>query len=448
VLKTCYDEEYANKIMYKEGFEGLEALYELTIKELYKNKELFQWSRDMFKIKYKTAKEIIEDPNIYEVKLADPEDFNIEIRPTDTYVTFRYDNDKHGFSADKFRQTLKDYKLENFDFTHIVIAGGAFYDYHGDVDMFIVGGEANKQKAINTFIEYFKHYTFIISNNVINVSIGFKHLQLILRVYDNVKQLLDSFDIGASCVYYQGGDKIYANAEAMHAISYNTIIVNKDRIRTNFARRLNKYVMDKGFSLLFIDDISEATTTITKPGYKPITFIKLGIMVIAYNPRNEKSEISRILMNSKNAFFDYFELLNSSEYYMNRIPHSDKYDEEYIASLTITNFAPLNKLTNFYNDFNDYYNDQNPDDLWCAKNERLNKSIDLHKIKARMGYNEIKHIFDNDIKKIRIPNRTEETYYIKFGIRQNIVELKIRFERFDSPYYSAKNPVKGLSSLF
>lgn len=80
--------------------------------------------------------------------------------------------------------------------------------------------------------------------------------QVILCDFRSVSEVLFSFDIGAcQCAYFAG--RFWATPECLFELLTHTILCRKSRVSINYDKRLSKYALNKGFSLLIQDFIPE-----------------------------------------------------------------------------------------------------------------------------------------------------------------------------------------------
>lgn len=376
-----------------------------------------------------TLEQILSDKTIYKVRDYDSpeliERFNMKILPKYTHFEF---NPRNTFTLDTFNSIINYYDLDGFDFSHIVIAGGCFYESEdSDIDMFIVGGEEHKNDAIKAFVEYFNDRDYIITSTTINCIYNGRKIQLVLRVYDNVQQILDSFDIGPACIYYDGID-VYANAECIYSILSNNIIINKDRIRTNYTNRLTKYIRNKKFNILFVDNISDQIYTINTNSKFLCKVISLKPFMIIYDK-------VPVLSNNPICTIDsFYNFINN--YYPLEI-------DEFMLSLNFANRIGkvdfLSRITPNFSSANDYYSSLS--DIPCFKNINSNITIKYDIVSTKLNSKTLKKFIHSGKKKIRIFPQDNKKL-------SNIIDLYIAFEHYKSDFYSKKNPLMGLNSLF
>ena len=151
---------------------------------------------------------------------------------------------------------------------HVVLAGGSVlrrilkdcdllfqhsYD-QSDYDLFIHGVD-NAQEAnqiVNSIIQSINLrlciYKYVISDYAITIYCKYqKKIQIILRLYRNVSEILAGFDIDCCCVA-TNGKTVWATPRSQYAINYrcNTVDINKRS--TTYESRLWKYSR-RGFSV-------------------------------------------------------------------------------------------------------------------------------------------------------------------------------------------------------
>lgn len=130
----------------------------------------------------------------------------------------------------------------------------------GDIDLFIVDTVRPPIEAITHSLSIIEswltscevNYLTTRSRYTVSIYSKFFTLQLILRVYDSIPQVLESFDIDCCCVGFQN-NTFYIHERAAHAIRYNVNIVRLSHYSPTFESRLLKYasrgysIMDPGF---------------------------------------------------------------------------------------------------------------------------------------------------------------------------------------------------------
>ena len=74
-------------------------------------------------------------------------------------------------------------------------------------------------------------------------------VQIILRQYCSLSQVLVGFDLDASCLGYYNG-KLYCTSRGLHALTYRSNTVDLLRASTTYENRLIKYAQVKGFGVV------------------------------------------------------------------------------------------------------------------------------------------------------------------------------------------------------
>jgi hypothetical protein len=407
------------------------------------NNYMKKWTKDKLTKPAYTLEEILSDKTIYvvnnhsDISQEIKDKFNMTIDPKYTHVILN--EEKPEFTLEHFHAQLDKHRLNEFDFTNIIIAGGCFHrnsyiNYKNDIDMFIIGGEENKKAAIMAFINHFTNNddgndvgAFVINSTTLNCNHRGRNFQLVLRVYDNVQQVLDTFDIGAACMYYDGTG-IYANAECMYSILSGNIIINKNRIRTNYTNRLTKYIRNKNFNILFVDDISNQMYTITT--IKDLCkIISLKPFMILYDKHSSILSFSPICtVNALYEFVNYNYKLSM---------------EEFLNSLNFANRIGkvdfLSKITPNFSSADGYYSAQHEINTSVELTNRL--TINFKTVSTVMTTERLIVFIESGKKKIRIMPENDEKL-------SNVIDLYIAFEHYRSDFYIKKNPLMGLNSLF
>ena len=83
-------------------------------------------------------------------------------------------------------------------------------------------------------------------------------VQIILRLYNNVIQVISGFDIDSCCVAYDGYE-FYAMPRFVRSLITRYNLIDSERQSENYCQRLNKY-MNKGFDVAFVLDLKRIDT--------------------------------------------------------------------------------------------------------------------------------------------------------------------------------------------
>ena len=126
-----------------------------------------------------------------------------------------------------------------------------------DVDLFIYGLTdeqaiekiAHIEDAIRNTILY--ETTTIRTKNTITVVSQYptRHVQIVLRIYRSVAEILTGFDVDCSCVAYDG-QQVYASPRAIAAYITQTNQVDMTRRSPSYENRLSKY-SHRGFEVFW-----------------------------------------------------------------------------------------------------------------------------------------------------------------------------------------------------
>jgi hypothetical protein len=151
-----------------------------------------------------------------------------------------------------------------------VVAGGCLstallgtYEY-GDIDMFLIGLTADEAleyiKQLGAFLSVAasgsgavreKRLDVFRTQNCITFRVGQSLVQVILRLYGSVSELLHGFDLGSSAVAFDGEEFLFTSAGKF---AYERIanVADPSRRRDSYERRLEKYSA-RGFGVVFPD---------------------------------------------------------------------------------------------------------------------------------------------------------------------------------------------------
>jgi len=124
-----------------------------------------------------------------------------------------------------------------------------------DVDLFLYGldEEQAKEKIIqieqNIRDAILTETTTIRTKNAITIASQYptRHIQIVLRVYKSVSEILTGFDVDCSCAAYDG-EQVYVSPRALAAYVTQTNVVDLSRRSPSYENRLSKYA-HRGFEI-------------------------------------------------------------------------------------------------------------------------------------------------------------------------------------------------------
>ena len=133
--------------------------------------------------------------------------------------------------------------------TGMLVAGGKIFSIlfgtqSHDIDIFLYGQEYDN--AVNTIIGYTNDYIndlkkLVRTKNAVTFVVRDKdEIQIILRLYRTVSEILHGFDVD-SCSMGYDGENIYLTERALYAIQHGYNTVNFDRLSNSYEARLAKY---------------------------------------------------------------------------------------------------------------------------------------------------------------------------------------------------------------
>jgi hypothetical protein len=196
-------------------------------------------------------------------------------QPNFSIDTFWFEATKRSYIDKNIRSKLIDV-LCKLDMTNVAIAGGSIICYLTgdrieDVDMFFTAIDASlysmnhANKTILGNINYLREELYSLglgliirrTSNAITLIIAENHndhkpnvileLQYILRIYNNVNEVLMGFDIDSCCFAYHDG-KLITTKRGMFSLKYNVNCVDFTRLSPTYERRLVKY-FERGFNI-------------------------------------------------------------------------------------------------------------------------------------------------------------------------------------------------------
>ncbi len=158
--------------------------------------------------------------------------------------------------------------LTYINWDNIIIAGGSLVNIItkstekiSDVDMFVYGLDAKSaKKKVDHVINAIKQKStdmnyetrVYMNKNVINIYVFDKkkllQIQIILRLYDTLAQVLVGFDVDCCCIAFNGTN-LLVTQRGLNAIKYRVNVANLSRRSPSYENRLIKYSF-RGFDVI------------------------------------------------------------------------------------------------------------------------------------------------------------------------------------------------------
>ncbi|KFY37783.1 hypothetical protein V495_06954 [Pseudogymnoascus sp. VKM F-4514 (FW-929)] len=144
-----------------------------------------------------------------------------------------------------------------------------------DVDLFLYGlteeEGLEKIKHIETTVKdsILHEVTTIRTKNAITIASQYptRHVQIVLRLYDSISQIITGFDVDCACVAYDGKE-VYGSPRALAAFSTQTNTIDLTRRSPSYESRLSKY-SHRGFEVHWPDlDRSRIDPTIFERAFR------------------------------------------------------------------------------------------------------------------------------------------------------------------------------------
>lgn len=176
--------------------------------------------------------------------------------------------------------TFVDSALGKFDWRNVVVAGGGatmpllpvpdvhtrspsdllkFFQFaqtsSADIDLFIHGldeeAAIDKIEKIVDFLQVTTPRHIVRTKNAITIVGEYpqRHIQIILRLYRSISEILTGFDVDCACVAYDG-QQVYANPRAIVAHMARTNTIDLTRRSPSYENRLAKYAT-RGFQIFW-----------------------------------------------------------------------------------------------------------------------------------------------------------------------------------------------------
>lgn len=184
---------------------------------------------------------------------------------------------------------------------NVLIAGGAvfhmLYDVPlKDIDIFLIDmTESEATTFVRELLERFNEHKIVRTKNAITISKS-QDIQIILRLYKTVSEVLHGFDVDASCMGYHK-NKFYITERAQVALKYGVNRVNFNRLSPSYEYRLVKYAR-KGLSIMVPDfDPKRVRSDRLKEDAAYKTYIRNkanGLSILLFFDQKEKNVEKRI----------------------------------------------------------------------------------------------------------------------------------------------------------
>lgn len=187
-------------------------------------------------------------------------DTTVDYTPNDAYLPYKNKiNDINAENVVKHINQKLDFMV-NWD--NIVLAGGSIItivqNYNknenykvNDYDFFFYDiDQEGAENIIKNFQKYFENIKISASPTAITIIADDVKYQFITKLFKNKEDIINSFDIDASCVYFDG-ENIMLNKRCKDSIETGYNIVNFQKYSCNYSVRLIKYYQEKGMGLIF-----------------------------------------------------------------------------------------------------------------------------------------------------------------------------------------------------
>ena len=127
--------------------------------------------------------------------------------------------------------------------------------YTGDIDIFLYGLDVDSaNKKVEDIIKRLQltmniQFLVIKNENAINIVYGFpkRTIQIVLRIYKNIREILSGFDLD-SCTFAYDGNNVWTIPRGHRAICYQLNIMDPGRQSTTYEFRSIKYA-SRGFAI-------------------------------------------------------------------------------------------------------------------------------------------------------------------------------------------------------
>lgn len=295
--------------------------------------------------------------------------------------------------------------LKELDYVNYVVAGGFIYftknysDLNNfDIDIFLT--TQNYIEAMIAIRSIYKTFSSIfldnviisLNQNVINFTSKFSMnnpngyntskieiiftVQIILRLYNSISQVISGFDIDSCCIAYNGKD-FYAMPRFVRSLICGYNLVDPERQSKNYTERLVKYAC-RGFAIALPGFINKNITCNFLKNYNEYTGIS---KIIAYFIKTYSGKNSKCIKTKNISDYEY------SAY------STDEYGIYKSIRNAAISFYKKNQYTN-KDEFQKFL-----DNIDFLDNSSCNEKRDLFgNYHGAINYNLFKYLRDNNVK--------------------------------------------------
>ena len=209
---------------------------------------------------------------------------------------------------DKIRTDLLNKLSFIKNWNNIFLAGGSISNYvnnfprgETDYDLFFYGlneEQAYKkvQELLNSYEKENGGYNLIVSKYAITIN---NTVQIILRLYANKEDILNSFDIEGSCIGFDGVN-VLLNNRGKFAYETGYITVDLARNSPTYSHRLVKY-RKKGFGIILKN---------LKSAYPPFKLGQYQLKYVFCNERKVSGQFKSAKLLENNTYYDSYNQFN------------------------------------------------------------------------------------------------------------------------------------------
>jgi hypothetical protein len=287
------------------------------------------------------------------------------------YPMIRVEHDRKGSTLVRDSDRLERFHdrtrniFRQFDFTDLTIAGGCITStlvryrhhdhYHGDVDFFLITKDVNRaMSAVRRLLTHLKtsYPNSIIIKGEYAITIGCGAIQqqsvpitvqIILRLYNSIAQVISGFDIDSCCAAYNG-QNFYCMPRFARAVLKGYNLADPERQSRNYGYRLKKY-MKRGFNVAI-------------PGYDP------SRVCYSQLKNNSVTGLARVLLQIHRStdVYNRKDLIDTDDYFPNSLDSSASVLRHLkdIAYMHLKCESPEEYTTNYFGI--DYGNPPEPED--------------------------------------------------------------------------------------
>jgi hypothetical protein len=177
-----------------------------------------------------------------------------------------------------------------------------------DVDFFFIGTEKVTKEKVKEIVDYIiqlkqstDKMSYYITENAVTVSCKNYKIQIILKQYNTIDNLLNSFDINC-CKIALYKNRFYSSLGAINSLIWKTNVITKDtKWSSQTTKRYLKY-LNRGFSIKVLDGPEDIVTKI-RENIENIYMVKLNMFYYKISNKIVYGVYDLVLCNKQYLYF-------------------------------------------------------------------------------------------------------------------------------------------------